>query len=305
MYAVLEVAAGEQMANALAPRSRPNAVTLVSAKGAPTGLIVASPHSGRYYPEEMVAIAQLDRFALRRSEDAFVDLLFAKAPQVGADLMLNNFARAFVDVNRCETELDPLLIDELPFNLSQKLSERVKAGLGVIPRSVGDGVNIYKGPVSLVTARARIDEVYRPWHQAIERQMHIAKTRHGVAVLLDCHSMPDAASGDPRVDIVIGDRFGSSCAPALTNHAISFLRKEGFQVGRNDPFAGGYSTRRHANVQSGFHCLQIEINRSLYMVEGALTQRNGFDAIAASMSGLVSHLAGVTGSLVAPRVYSA
>jgi N-formylglutamate amidohydrolase len=280
---------------------RPPPYSVVRSVACPSGLIVACPHSGRYYPEEMLTASQLDSFTLRRSEDAFVDLLVSGAPTHGATLIVNHFARAFVDVNRCNSELDPLLIDEVPFISGGKLSERVKAGLGVIPRSVGDGLNIYRAPLARGAAQDRIAEVHAPWHQAIEDQMSVAKRVCGIAVLLDCHSMPSAASGDPSVDIVIGDRFGSSCAPILTNEAISFLRQQGLVVGRNDPYAGGYATIRHSNIPTGHHSLQIEINRSLYMVEGAMTRRAGFDELAKAMSGLVARLGEVTQSLVVPR----
>jgi N-formylglutamate amidohydrolase len=304
MRAVFGASTGDVSGKDARAHQRPEAVTLVPAEAKSLGLVVASPHSGRFYPEEMLAAARLDAFALRRSEDAFVDMLFADAPGLGADLIVNNYARAYVDVNRGDTELDPLLIDELPYQIAQKVSERVKAGLGVIPRSVGDGMTIYHGPISLGAAQARLNEVYWPWHTAIETQMRAAKARCGVAVLVDCHSMPSAACADPSLDFVVGDRFGASCAPVLTQEAIRFLRTEGFQVGRNDPFAGGFATARHSDVSNGFHALQIEINRSLYMVEGALTPRPGFDTIKGSLTGLIDHLIGVTQTLAMPRLYS-
>jgi N-formylglutamate amidohydrolase len=260
-------------------------------------LVVACPHSGRFYPPEMLSLSRLDPFSLRRSEDAYVDLLFADAPRFSADLLVSQYARAYVDLNRCESELDPLLINDIPYHAAVKQTDRVKAGLGVIPRTVGDNMNIYDAPLSMAAARERISAVHKPWHSAIETCMAQARARCGVAILLDCHSMPMQAAGDPAVDIVLGDRFGSSCAPALMNAAFGCLRDAGLSVARNDPYAGGYSTIRHSNDSLGYHALQIEINRSLYMVEGALTQRTNFKQISDIMGKLVACLALTSKSL--------
>jgi N-formylglutamate amidohydrolase len=277
--------------------ARPPPLVHTKGQSANGCLVVACPHSGRFYPPEMLSLSRLDPFSLRRSEDAFVDLLFADAPGLGADLLVSQYARAYVDLNRCESELDPLLISDIPYHGAVKLTDRVKAGLGVIPRTVGDNMNIYDAPLSMAAARERISTVHMPWHAAIEASMAQAKARCGVAILLDCHSMPMLAAGDPAVDIVLGDRFGSSCAPALMNAAFVCLRDAGLSVARNDPYAGGYSTIRHSNDALGYHALQIEINRSLYMVEGALTQRTNFQQISGIMGKLVACLAQTSKSL--------
>jgi N-formylglutamate amidohydrolase len=280
---------------------RPGAVFLRPAVAPHSGLVVACPHSGRFYPPELQSLSRLDAFTLRRSEDAFVDKLFQGAPAIGADLLVNCYARAFVDVNRDEAELDPTLISDLVISAS-KQTDRVKAGLGVIPRTVGDGIDIYRAKLAPADVKARLDEVYTPWHDAIQSHLDAAHGQRGVCVLLDCHSMPHAASGEPAVDFVLGDRFGSSCAPVLMHEALACLRESGFKVGRNDPYAGGYSTIRHANVVNGRHGLQIEINRSLYMVEGALTPRACFSDITHAMTKFVERLAQVTRTLSARPV---
>lgn len=276
---------------------RPMPVTHVRPNIYVGGLIVACPHSGRFYPPELIAGSRLDRIGLRRSEDAFVDILFAKAPNFGAQLFINEFGRAFVDVNRCPNELDPGLIQDLADHASSSPSGRVDAGLGVIPRTVGDGIAIYRHMITYDEATQRLAEVHIPWHVAIGSAMEKAIKRNGTAVLLDCHSMPTSASGQPSVDIVLGDRFGESCAPVVTASAAEYLRNAGLSVKRNDPFAGGYSTMRHANPLIKRHVLQIEINRSLYMVEGTFSLRTGFYQVQEVMSGLVQVLTGVSVNL--------
>lgn len=276
---------------------RPQVVRCEMPVAARGGVVISCPHSGRFYPPELLATSQLDRFTLRRSEDAFVDLLFQDAPTQGAVLLVNEFARAFVDVNRALDELDPRLIPEVLTTSSDTLSERVKAGLGVIPRTVGDGIEIYGLPMSHTEAQARLREVHRPWHVAIESALFLARQRNGAAVLLDCHSMPSKAAGSPMCDVILGDRFGASCAPIIMNEAIDYFRSQGLRVLRNNPYAGGYTTIRHGRPTYHDHVLQIEINRSIYMVEGAMTCRPTFQAVAILMSGLVDNLVGLSQDL--------
>ncbi len=272
------------------PVMRPPAYRLAPPLDDRSGVIVCCPHSGRYYPDELLHGSKLDPLALRRSEDAFVDELLARSPELGASLLLTDFARAYVDLNRGPDELDPELIEDLPIAARRVPSPRVLAGLGVIPRTVGDGVDIYAGRLSFMEAQARLSEVYAPWHGAIEGLIEARKKAVGYAVVLDCHSMPASASGVPENDIVLGDRFGASCASVFTTEALVFLRSKGLRVARNDPYAGGYATHRYGRPAQNQHSLQIEINRSLYMVEGAMSKRSSFSEVAEVLSGLVSRI---------------
>jgi len=280
---------------------RPPAFRLLRPVVARSGVIVCCPHSGRFYPEDLLRSSKLDRLALRRSEDAYVDELLAASPGLGASLLLADFARAYVDLNRSPDELDPDLIDDLPSGDRRVPSPRVLAGLGVVPRTVGDGVEIYPSRLSFAAAQARLSEVYRPWHAAIEELIEAEKETVGQAVLLDCHSMPASASGLPENDIVLGDRFGASCAPIYMAEAFTFLRSKGLRVARNNPYAGGYATERYGKPGQNQHSLQIEINRSLYMVEGAMSKRNSFAQVAEMLSGLVARVVDVAEARVPRR----
>lgn len=277
--------------------ARPHSVRYVKPMAMRGGVIVACPHSGRFYPPELAANSVLDPLALRRSEDAFVDLLFQDAPSQGALLLVNEFARAFVDVNRDPDELDPKLVFDLVSPQTRTISERVKAGLGVIPRTVGDGLSIYNRPLSLHEAQSRLAEVHQPWHGALETSLSQVTQLNGSVILLDCHSMPNHAAGDPRSDIVLGDRFGASCAPKIMVQVAGLLKERGLKVARNNPYAGGYTTRRHGQPFRDHHVLQIEINRSLYMVEGALTVRPQFNKVRGIMSDLIAMLTSVSQAL--------
>src|SRR3982751_6704244 len=78
-------------------------------------LVLASPHSGAEYSDEFLAAARLDPLTLRRSEDSFVDEIFAAAPDLGAPLLAARLPRPYLDVNREPWELDPMMFaDALP-----------------------------------------------------------------------------------------------------------------------------------------------------------------------------------------------
>ena len=104
-------------------------------------LVFASPHSGRRYPHDLLANARVPLISLRRSEDAYVDELFAGAAAHGAAVLSATVARAYVDLNRDPAELDPDMFDERPPRSPHGSSARVQAGLGAIPRISGRTVN--------------------------------------------------------------------------------------------------------------------------------------------------------------------
>lgn len=262
-------------------------------------LVVASPHSGRDYPADFVAGSALDPLSLRKSEDGFVDELFACAPSEGAPLLAARFPRAFVDVNREPYELDPAMFaDALP-DYVNTTSPRVAAGLGTIARIVANGESIYREKLPFAEAKRRAETCYEPYHAALAGLIDATVARFGYCILLDAHSMPSAgsAAGDaptgrgPRdADAVLGDLHGSACAAAVTEAAERCLRRLGYRVARNAPYAGGYVTRRYGRPKAGVHVLQLELSRALYMDEQRLARGPGFDAVAGDCRALLRAL---------------
>jgi N-formylglutamate amidohydrolase len=243
--------------------------------------LFASPHSGRSYPASLLERTRLDATTLRRSEDAFVDDLFAGVVGLGAPLLAAQFPRAYLDVNRSMAELDVAMFDaplDVPVDAP---SPRVVAGLGVIPRIVRDGAEIYRGKLDSGEADARLSRLYKPYHRALAALMEETRVSFGVAVLIDCHSMPSALSVP---DIVLGDRYGASAVPQLTARAIAAFTREGFSVARNTPYAGGHTTALYGRVASGCHALQIEVNRALYLDEDRIVKKISFESVRARLT---------------------
>jgi N-formylglutamate amidohydrolase len=249
--------------------------------------VFASPHSGRDYPDSLLALTRLDATTLRRSEDAFVDELFAGMAALGAPLLAAQFPRALLDVNRGIAELDQAMFAGLLRVKVDTPSPRVAAGLGVIPRIVRDGAEIYRGKLDSAEADTRLEQFYKPYHAALGGLMTETHAKFGVAVLIDCHSMPSALAVP---DIVLGDRYGASAAPALTARAESAFLREGFTVTRNTPYAGGHTTVQYGKVASGCHALQIEINRALYLDEDKITRKPSFATVRARLTRAMEYL---------------
>jgi N-formylglutamate amidohydrolase len=249
--------------------------------------VFASPHSGRIYPSSLVSSSRLDALTLRRSEDAFVDELFGSVPALGAPLIAARFPRAYCDVNRAPGELDAGMFSGALNVAVDTPSPRVLAGLGVIPRIVRDGAEIYRTKLAPAEARARLEMLYRPYHAALMALMEETLARFGAAIVIDCHSMPSALSVP---DIVLGDRYGASAPPAVTGWAENAFTTAGFSVVRNSPYAGGYTTALYGRGPAGCHALQIEINRSLYLEEDSMSRRPAFDSVKQKLTDALARL---------------
>jgi N-formylglutamate deformylase len=252
--------------------------------------VFASPHSGRLYPASFVARSRLDPLCLRRSEDAHVDALFAGAVALGAPMISARFPRAFLDVNRAPGELDTAMFDGLLHLEIDGPNARVNAGLGVIPRVVRDGAEIYRAKLLPREAQDRLALLYRPYHRALAGLVEETRQRLGVAVVIDCHSMPSAAAAP---DIVIGDRYGSTAAPSLIHLAECAFERRGFSVVRNAPYAGGYTTQLHGRPSGGVHALQIEINRTIYLDEERIEPNARFDEVRARLDQALAELVAI------------
>jgi N-formylglutamate amidohydrolase len=262
---------------------------------APTPLVFASPHSGRRYPDDMMAAAHLDATAIRRSEDAYVDELIGGAPRLGVATLNARLARAYIDVNREPFELDATMFaDELP-EFARARTARVAAGLGTIARVVSEGQEIYARKLTFAEAAARIEGAHRPYHAALQQLLGEAHAAHGFAILVDWHSMPAAAARaggrNNACDIVLGDRFGAACAGQLPAVVEQELKALGYRVSRNTPYAGGYTTEHYGRPARRTHALQIEINRALYLDEARLALTPGFEKLKADIAQITAALA--------------
>ena len=272
-------------------------------------LVFSSPHSGNVYPRRFLEAARLDEAVLRRSEDAFVDALFGGVAALGAPLIKARFPRAYLDLNREPYELDPRMFEGRLPAFANTRSLRVAGGLGTIARVAGQAQEIYARRVPVEEAIERIEKLYKPYHACLRGLVDRARQNFGIAVLVDCHSMP---SGSPRAgqpswagfvempqkpDFVVGDRYGTSCATEFVDAVEYELRRRGYDVQRNKPYAGGFITEHYGNPANDCHAMQIEVSRALYMDERAVRRGERFADVAADLA----KVAGVLADAVAAR----
>lgn len=254
-------------------------------------VIFASPHSGSHYPADMLARLQVPLLDLRRTEDAFIDELFGDAPNQGAILLAAHFGRTYVDLNRDQRELDAAMFtDGLP-RVAGMPSARVRAGLGCLPRVGASGREIYADKLNRAEGAQRLSHVYDGYHGALETQIEALQKDWSDLFVIDCHSMPSSQPGRPNLpDIVLGDRFGSSCNGRLTGVIERAFRRLNLNVVRNAPYAGGFTTRHYGRPRRGVHVLQIEINRQLYMHEQTIEKSPGFSELRHTIDTVISEI---------------
>ncbi len=259
-------------------------------------IIFNSPHSGSYYPQSFLDTSRIDLPALRRSEDSFMDEMIAPLSALGFPAVRVNFPRSYVDVNREPYELDPRMFDGRLPSFANTRSMRVAGGLGTIPRVVGDGQEIYRERLDIDDGLKRIDLLYKPYHRALRRLITKGHQVFGSVVLVDCHSMPSVGvvrDEKRRPDIVIGDRYGTSCSPQLSDAVEDTFVQLGYSVSRNKPYAGGFITEHYGHPASGMHTIQLELNRAIYMNERTRERGAKFAKIVADFAVLAQALTAV------------
>jgi len=254
-------------------------------------VVFASPHSGRDYPWSFLRRSMLDELSVRSSEDAYVDKLFAAAPEMGAPLLAALAPRAYVDLNRGADEMDPAVVEGVR---STTHNPRVSSGLGVVPRVVSNGRAIYRGKISMAEARARIAEVWRPYHTQLQALLDESKRTFGEAILIDCHSMPHEAistisgHGARKPQVVLGDRFGAACGAEIMDRVEAAFAAVGLRVARNAPFAGAYITQHYGRPSRRQHVVQVEIDRALYMDEATVEPNARFEEVRRMLTAVIS-----------------
>jgi N-formylglutamate amidohydrolase len=238
-------------------------------------VLLSVPHSGREYPDWLVALSTGGKRSLTPLEDPLVDRLVWRTLQRGCSAVIARAPRAAVDCNRGEDEVDPSVVDGARRG---RISARARGGLGIVPARTQQHGFLWRRAISPSQLDERLGQAHRPYHEAIEAQLALICDRFGCALLLDCHSMPPPADGVPP--IVFGDARGKTADPWLSAEAVAVSGRAGFEAALNDPFAGGHVIERHARPGDDIHALQIEIDRRLYLDQRLSKPGSGFDRTA-------------------------
>jgi N-formylglutamate amidohydrolase len=256
-----------------------------------TPVVLSVPHAGRDYSDALLRAARLPRPKLEVLEDRLVDRLVWRAVADGASAYIADVPRAEIDLNRDEREVDPAMVVPRPRPSALADSPRTRGGLGLVPARIAGAGPIWRQRIDAGELARRIEAVHRPYHAALEAALAAARARFGIAILLDCHSMPPRRSEADEPPVVLGDRYGASIAAALAAAAEDAVRRAGYRVGRNSPYAGGHITACHGRPHEGIHALQIEIDRSLYLGADLKEAGPGFDRVAGLIAAVARALA--------------
>ena len=248
-------------------------------------VLLSVPHSGREYPDWLIAMSAGGKSTLTLLEDPLVDRLVWRALQRGCGAVIARAPRAAVDCNRAEDEVDPSVVDGARRG---RVSARARGGLGIVPARTQQHGYLWRRAISPRQLDERLSQAHRPYHEAIEAQLAALVARFGCALLLDCHSMPPPPEGVPP--IVFGDCRGRSADPWVSAEALQIARDCGFEAGLNDPFAGGHVTERHSDPGRAVHALQIEIDRRAYLDPSLREPGPGFDRMASFIEILAERL---------------
>ncbi len=246
-----------------------------------TPLVVSIPHSGLAWPDELHPRPRVD-FA--RNADYAVPSLYADAPSVGAVVLEARFSRLLVDLNRAGDDVSSVLVPDHPAPRPRRRpgvparegevvdGDHHRPGRGVVWSAALGNVPLLTAPLKFSEFRDRIDRYHEPYHRALELLLRRRVQRFGYAVLLDAHSMPCSVGAD----LVLGTLGGASCSASVERLALDALGASPtlpyhLRVRLNDPYHGGEVVRRCGRPELGWHALQLEVSRALYMDERTLT----------------------------------
>ncbi|WAC24206.1 N-formylglutamate amidohydrolase [Blastomonas sp. SL216] len=256
-------------------------------------VLVAVPHAGRDYPDAILQNARVVPEVLERLEDRHADMLLPERTSSGCATLVAHTARAWIDLNRAPSEVDPQMVTDAPRTAFAQPSAKVRGGLGLVPRRLADHGELWRRPFAQADIQGRIAQLHDPYHRALGQALAALKSRFGCALLIDLHSMPplrpEGSNRPPQ--IVLGDRFGRSASGPVCDLALRVLKSSGFEVALNHPYAGGYVLDRHGRPARGIHALQVEVDRSLYLASDLKTPGEGLGQIRHALASLVRTLA--------------
>ncbi len=285
------------------PTLQTDSFTLQTYKAPPIPIVIAAPHGGREYPEHVTQNMREAAFSKLRLEDRLIDIIAADvAAQTGASLLIAKTPRAMLDLNRAQTDIDwGMVVGKDPSVAEQPhTNRRARSGLGLVPRRLPNFGEIWRSALPAAELDQRIEQIHRPYHRALGKEMERLRDHWGAALLLDLHSMPPLKKryGMPHIArFVLGDRFGASCDPSLSSRVLSFLDRQRSPNSHNRPYSGGYILDQHAAPTRGLHAMQLEVCRTLYLDPAMAELSDGAKPMAKMLAALVRELAAITARL--------
>lgn len=256
-------------------------------------VLICVPHAGRDYPRDLFDNLRLPAASLVRLEDRYADLLARDAIRQGFQTIVAHRARAWIDLNRHEDDLDIEMVTGYDRQHRPPPGPKQRGGLGLIPRRLSGEGDIWKRPFTMSDINERLDSFHRPYHAMVSSLLSAMRDRFGIAILLDLHSMPPVSASQSRFPprFVVGDRFGSSASSRFAETMLGRLHAMGFPAALNHPYSGDHVLREHGKVQRNIHALQLEVDRSLYLDMALREPAGDIAGISATIAALAHALA--------------
>lgn len=235
-------------------------------------VVVEVPHAGLGLDAQSAVWSVAPLRSVVRDADLYVDQLYADAPDLGATLLVSELSRYVCDLNRSETDLD---------RLSVVGGQGEAAPHGFIWRRTSDGEPALASPLSRQEQQRRRDAFYRPYHAALNALLTELRQEFGFAILLCAHSMPSRGkagtldAGRARADVVPGTRGKTTCGQSVTAVPERIAEQFGWSLRHDHPYRGGNTTAYYGRPAQGWHAVQVELSRALYMDEATLIPSDG------------------------------
>lgn len=218
-------------------------------------LLISVPHDGRDLPEDM-RVRMTDVGRSIPDTDWHVAELYEFAAGMGANILVANYSRYVVDLNRSEDD-------------GSLYPGQVATGL--CPLQTFAGESIYRsGGVDESDKADRIERYWQPYHTHLRDTLDALKAKHGFALLWDAHSIPSVV---PRLfdgelpELNLGSNSGASCEQSMQDAVATIVTASSYSTAINGRFKGGYITRHYGDPENDIHALQLEIAQRAYMNE--------------------------------------
>lgn len=219
-------------------------------------LLISMPHAGlKLTPAVRDGLVEPARSL--PDTDWHIPRLYDFARELGASLVAAEYSRFVIDLNRPD--------DDKPLYAG--------ATTGLYPATLFTGEPLFKeGRVPCAEERKTyLENIWRPYHQAIQDELTRLRAEFGYALLWDAHSIrsliPHLFDGK-LPDFNLGTFNGASCDPGLAERLRAVCAAApAYTHVLNGRFKGGHITRHYGEPGQNIHAVQLELAQSTYMQE--------------------------------------
>ena len=244
-----------------------------------TPLIMSIPHAGNCYPKEFLRYKSIDIEKLKIMEDFKTDTFIDKIDLNLADIFIAECSRAVVDLNRSRQSLDNSIFNSKIKTIPKEEILLIKSGLGVIPSKCYTE-EIFKSKLPNFYISKMLEKYYDPFHKKLSKRINYLKSKFGVVYLIDIHSTPTLSNNNKNFpDVIIGDNFGKSSEENFKNNLINYFKNFDLRLSINNPYSGGYITRKYGEKDKNVNVIQLEISKNYYMNENTFELKENLDNV--------------------------